>query len=157
MPNDDRSYRGSYGVFDPSHMRTYPLKVRPNKVELDDYVDVAALRRAEFRPPTTPWFRSGLRGGGADQSAGLRELELKAMSAGSNPDGGYVVPLEIEQEIGRRLSAVSPIRSISPEPAVCPSSGRTNWNLIEDEPELMTRTVPSVASVTFPLPVPELR
>ena len=74
MPNDDRSYRGSYGVFDPSHMRTYPLKVRPNKVELDDYVDVAALRRAEFRPPTTPWFRSGLRGGGADQSAGLREL-----------------------------------------------------------------------------------
>jgi len=47
------------------------------------------------------------------ESAGLRALELKAMSVGSNPDGGYVVPVEIEQAIGRRLTALSPIRSIA--------------------------------------------
>jgi HK97 family phage major capsid protein len=47
------------------------------------------------------------------ESAGLRALEVKAMSVGSNPDGGYVVPVEIEQSIGRRLSAISPIRGIA--------------------------------------------
>jgi HK97 family phage major capsid protein len=49
----------------------------------------------------------------AGESAGLRALELKALSVGSNPDGGYTVPLEIEQAIGRRLTAVSPIRGIA--------------------------------------------
>ncbi len=47
------------------------------------------------------------------ESAGLRALEVKAMSAGSNVDGGYTVPVEIEQAIGRRLFAISPIRSIA--------------------------------------------
>ncbi len=67
-------YRGSYKPFDLSRMKTYPLKVRPNKVKLERYVDCDALRRAAIRPPTTPWYRNGLRGGGPDQSAGLREL-----------------------------------------------------------------------------------
>jgi HK97 family phage major capsid protein len=49
----------------------------------------------------------------AGESGGLRELEVKALSAGSNPDGGYLVPVEIEREIGKRLAAISPIRSIA--------------------------------------------
>jgi HK97 family phage major capsid protein len=47
------------------------------------------------------------------ESAPLRELELKAMSIGSNSDGGYLVPNEIEQAIGQRLSTLSPIRNIA--------------------------------------------
>jgi HK97 family phage major capsid protein len=47
------------------------------------------------------------------ESTGLRALELKAMSVGSNPDGGYLVPPEIEREVGRRLTAISPIRGIA--------------------------------------------
>jgi HK97 family phage major capsid protein len=47
------------------------------------------------------------------ESGGLRALETKAMSVGSNPDGGYTVPFEIEKQIGERLTAISPIRSIS--------------------------------------------
>jgi hypothetical protein len=43
----------------------------------------------------------------------LRTLETKAMSVGSDPDGGYLVPEEIEQAIGKRLAAISPIRSIA--------------------------------------------
>ena len=43
----------------------------------------------------------------------LRQLETKAMSVGSNPDGGYLVPVELEREIGERLAAISPIRAIS--------------------------------------------
>jgi HK97 family phage major capsid protein len=43
----------------------------------------------------------------------LRALDIKAMSIGSGQDGGYLVPDEIEDEIGKRLAALSPIRSIA--------------------------------------------
>ncbi len=46
-------------------------------------------------------------------SAALRQLEVKALSAGSGPDGGCLVPPEVETEIGARLAAISPIRSIA--------------------------------------------
>jgi HK97 family phage major capsid protein len=55
-------------------------------------------------------FEAYVRGG---EEEGLRRLEQKAMSAGSGPDGGYLVPLETETEIGRRLAALSPIRAIA--------------------------------------------
>jgi len=45
--------------------------------------------------------------------AGLRELEAKALSVGSDGDGGYLVPDQTDTEIGRRLSVVSPIRSLA--------------------------------------------
>ena len=44
---------------------------------------------------------------------GLRALDSKAMSYGSGQDGGYLVPPETETEIGKRLAALSPIRSIA--------------------------------------------
>ena len=49
----------------------------------------------------------------AGEANGLRALEAKAMTVGSNPDGGYLVPPEIEQVIGQRLTAISPIRAIA--------------------------------------------
>ena len=49
----------------------------------------------------------------AGETASLRALEQKALSVGSNPDGGYLVPPEIETMIGARLTAISPIRSIA--------------------------------------------
>ena len=47
------------------------------------------------------------------ETHGLFDLEAKAMSIGSNPDGGYLVPAETETEIGRLLSNASPLRAIS--------------------------------------------
>ena len=44
---------------------------------------------------------------------GLRQLEQKAMSQSSDPDGGYLVPDEFDQQIGQRLINLSPIRGIS--------------------------------------------
>ncbi|KPK66379.1 MAG: hypothetical protein AMK73_00260 [Planctomycetes bacterium SM23_32] len=61
-------------MFDMSRLRTYPLKVRANRSDLSGFVDVAALRAAPVHAPRTPWFRNGLPGGGADQSAGFEEL-----------------------------------------------------------------------------------
>ncbi len=43
----------------------------------------------------------------------LRGIEEKAHSIGSGPDGGYLVPGEVETEIGRRLANLSPVRSIA--------------------------------------------
>lgn len=40
-------------------------------------------------------------------------LEVKTLSEGSSPDGGYTVPLEIERTIDRVLSQASPIRAIA--------------------------------------------
>lgn len=55
-------------------------------------------------------FESYVRSGDARR---LRSLEEKSLSAGSGPDGGYLVPPQTEVEIGRRLAAISPIRAIS--------------------------------------------
>ena len=47
------------------------------------------------------------------EMGGLKRLESKALVAGVDADGGYLVPEETEAEIGRRLTVVSPIRAIA--------------------------------------------
>ncbi|HEY8064656.1 MAG TPA: phage major capsid protein [Methylosinus sp.] len=47
------------------------------------------------------------------EAVGLKALESKALSAGSGPDGGYLVPTPAEREILRRLARISPIRAIA--------------------------------------------
>ena len=49
----------------------------------------------------------------AGEAAGLKGLEAKALSAGSGPDGGYLVPATVEAEVLTRLARLSPIRAIS--------------------------------------------
>ena len=55
-------------------------------------------------------FESYVRSG---EAGGLRALETKALVVGSNPDGGYLVPPEVETQIGQGLKNISPIRSIA--------------------------------------------
>ncbi|MGP9811886.1 phage major capsid protein [Rhodopseudomonas sp. NSM] len=55
-------------------------------------------------------FEAYVRSGDA---APLRAIETKALSVGSNPDGGYLVPVELEHAIASRLSSISPIRSLA--------------------------------------------
>jgi HK97 family phage major capsid protein len=62
--------------------------------------------QAEHKAAFHTYVRSG-------ESSGLKRLEEKALSAGSGPDGGYLVPDNVEREVLRRLSAISPIRAIS--------------------------------------------
>jgi HK97 family phage major capsid protein len=69
--------------------------------------DIAASANArEHKAAFHAYMRKG-------ETGSLRALETKALSVGSNPDGGYTVPVEIEREIGRRLTAISPIRAIA--------------------------------------------
>lgn len=73
-----------------------------------------ALAGEELRDPAIAEhkaaFASYIRHG---EAGGLKRLEGKALSAGSGPDGGYLAPATVESEILRRLSAVSPIRSLA--------------------------------------------
>ncbi|HZS63563.1 MAG TPA: phage major capsid protein [Xanthobacteraceae bacterium] len=64
------------------------------------------LAAREHKSAFDAYMRSG-------ETAGLRALEVKALSAGSNADGGYTVPVEIDSIIGARLAAISPIRAIA--------------------------------------------
>ena len=60
----------------------------------------------EHKAAFEDYMRSG-------ENLNLRALEAKALSTGSNPDGGFLVPPEIETQIGQRLIAISPIRSVA--------------------------------------------
>ena len=62
--------------------------------------------QAEHKTAFHAYIRTG-------EASGLKRLEEKALSAGSGPDGGYLVPDTVEREVLRRLSGVSPIRAIS--------------------------------------------
>lgn len=53
------------------------------------------------------WFRRGV-------EAGLRDLEVQArLTTQSDPDGGYVVPTEMEAGIDRVLGEISAVRSLA--------------------------------------------
>lgn len=67
---------------------------------------VGEIEAVEHKAAFDAYIRRG------DES-GLRELEAKAMSAGTPADGGYLVPPETDSEIGRRLSVVSPVRALA--------------------------------------------
>ncbi len=93
----------------------------------------------------------------AGEAGALRQLETKAMSVASNSDGGYLVPVELEQEIGRRLAAISPIRALAtvreisasvykkPFMTAGPASG---W--IGETAERVQTTTPTLDALSFP-------
>jgi HK97 family phage major capsid protein len=60
----------------------------------------------EHKSAFNHYIRSG-------EASGLKALEAKALSRGSGPDGGYLVPLPTERDVLRRLAKFSPIRAIS--------------------------------------------
>lgn len=64
----------------------------------------------EHKNAFNTYMRNGQTGSGRAQ---LSALEEKALSIGSDPDGGYLVPHQTETEIGRLLAEVSPIREIA--------------------------------------------
>jgi HK97 family phage major capsid protein len=85
---DDMTLRGARPHLESSRRVAFDSTAREHKSAFDAYV----------------------RGG---ETGALRQLETKALSVGSNPDGGYLVPVELEHSIGSRLRTISPIRSIA--------------------------------------------
>jgi len=90
-------------------------------------------------------------------AGGLDALEVKALSVGSNPDGGYTVPLEIETTIDRVLAKASPIRSIASvrqiggnvyRKPITTAGAATGW---VGETDAVSQTgTPTLAAIDFP-------
>ncbi len=91
------------------------------------------------------------------ESGNLRALELKALSVGSNPDGGFVVTPEIENQIGERLLAISPIRSLASQRTISSNVYKKPMMIAgpgagwvgESDPRTQTAT-PTLDALSFP-------
>jgi len=68
--------------------------------------DAPSAEQVEHRQAWEGFMRRGVEGN-------LRELERRSMSVGSDPDGGVLVPAEVEQQIDRVLTTVSAMRRIA--------------------------------------------
>jgi HK97 family phage major capsid protein len=87
----------------------------------------------------------------------LRRLEEKALSAGTDADGGYLVPDEIEAGVMRALRDASPIRAISGVRQVSGNSYKkpfaitgaaTGW--VAETAARNQTTSPTLAEIAFP-------
>lgn len=112
--------------------------------------ETAAAEPSEHRGAFDRYVRGG------DEN-GLRRLEEKAMSGLAGADGGFLVPAETEREIGRRLAAASPIRSIAGVRTVSTAvlrkpfalnGAQTGW-VGEADPRPQTGA-PQLAELSFP-------
>lgn len=109
-----------------------PLDTEAGKKMQEDMTilkkSVEALRLEEARPVVTfldgtktqltqdqvehkKLFEGYFRKGRGDEE--LREMETKALSVGSDPDGGYVVPVQTETAIDRVITEISQVRQIA--------------------------------------------
>lgn len=93
-------------ALDAQHRRMDELALKQVRPALEGRTGIVGAASVEHKSA----FEAYVRGG---ETGALRALETKAMSAGSNPDGGYLVPVELEHEIGQRLAAISPIRALA--------------------------------------------
>jgi HK97 family phage major capsid protein len=91
------------------------------------------------------------------EAIGLHDLESKALSIGSGPDGGYLVPQETERVVNQALKAISPIRAIAGIQQVSSSvykkpfsvSGPgTGW--VGETAARPETTTPTLAELSFP-------
>lgn len=68
--------------------------------------DELSLDQREYRQALDGYLRKG-------RDTGLRELELRAMSAGSNEDGGYMVLPDTSGRVVKRIFELSPVRQFA--------------------------------------------
>lgn len=85
---------------------------RPILTDAGEVMDGSVKRKLtaeeiEHKADFEKYFRKG------DVSKAMLAREEKALSAGSNPDGGYTVPITIDQNIGRILSQAGNFRAVA--------------------------------------------
>jgi HK97 family phage major capsid protein len=90
-------------------------------------------------------------------AGGLDSFEIKAMSEGSNADGGYTVPLEIERTIDRVLAKASPIRAIATvrqigggvyRKPIATAGAASGW--VGETDAVSQTNAPTLAAIDFP-------
>lgn len=91
------------------------------------------------------------------ESGGLRALEGKALSVGSDPDGGFLVPEETETTVMRSLKDISPIRAIASVRQVSSTTYKKPFSIAGPGAGWIGETAarpetasPTLAELTFP-------
>jgi HK97 family phage major capsid protein len=99
-------------------------------------------------------FDAYVRKGDATQ---LRDLEAKALSVGTDADGGYLVPDELERSVNRGVRNVSPIRAIAGIRQVSSSVYKKPFSITGAEAGWIAETAarpetdtPTLAELSFP-------
>lgn len=99
---------------DSARLQRRSLDARRPRLDLETRAETTSAAREHAAA-----FDAWVRGGGASE---LRRLEAKALSIGSDVDGGYLVPDELERNVTLRLAEISPIRAIAGNRTVSGSS-----------------------------------
>ncbi len=104
----------------------------------------------EHKQAFNTYVRSG-------EATGLKRMEAKSLSAGSGPDGGYLVPQPAERELIRRMSQASPIRALATQRMISGASLKKAYSFTGPQAgwvaETAARTATntqSIADLTFP-------
>ncbi len=91
------------------------------------------------------------------EARNLLDLEGKALSVGSNPDGGYLVPAETERVVNGALRDISPIRAIAGVRQVSGSVYKKPFSLtgpgtgwVGETAARSETTSPTLAELSFP-------
>ena len=132
-----------------ARLDTLALKARrPSLGETEPARLDAATR--EHKQAFDAYMRTG-------DTASLKLIEAKALSAGSGPDGGYLVPVPAERELLRRMAVISPIRSIATVREISGSQLKKAFSITgpasgwANETAARTQTnSPILADLTFP-------
>jgi HK97 family phage major capsid protein len=90
-------------------------------------------------------------------AAQLRDLDTKALSVGTDADGGYLVPDELERAVNRGVRNVSPIRAIAGIRQVSSSVYKKPFSITGAEAGWIAETAarpetdsPTLAELSFP-------
>ena len=123
--------------------REAPVSVRHGTAATDPAV-------LEHREAFSGYMRKG-------HDEGLRTIEQKALSVGSDPDGGYLVPEQTESEILTRMASVSPIRAIAGSRQVSASVFKKPFSVAGPQSGWVAETAarpqtgaPTLAELSFP-------
>jgi HK97 family phage major capsid protein len=91
------------------------------------------------------------------ETGGLLDIESKALSVGSGPDGGYLVPAETETTVNAALKEISPIRAIASVRQVSGSVFKKPFSIagagsgwVAETGARTTTTSPTLAELSFP-------
>jgi HK97 family phage major capsid protein len=138
-------------VLDQTHRRLDEITLKASRPHLGPAA--GALRsHADLAHKTA--FDGYVRRG---ESHGLHDLEQKALSIGSGPDGGYLVPVETERIVNQALRSISPIRAIAGVQQVTGavykkpfsiSGPGTGW--VGETAARPETTTPTLAELSFP-------
>jgi HK97 family phage major capsid protein len=93
-------------AMDESKLRLDALSLKSRRPQMGNNDAVVDASTREHKAAFDSYIRTG-------EVQALKHLECNVLSAGSGPDGGYLVPVPAERELLRRLAMISPMRGLA--------------------------------------------